>query len=166
MFTRILVPTDFSEPSEAALEYAKGLAARFGASLRLVHVVEDPIVTGAFGAETYVPEPIGFSAALRADAEQRLATLLTPADLGTLRATTEVLSGPSASTIVNAARELGVDLIVMGTHGRTGVVHALMGSVTERVVRSAPCPVLTVHAPIPVPVAEPLPVSTAAFVVV
>jgi nucleotide-binding universal stress UspA family protein len=144
MFTRILVPTDFSEPSDAALEYAKELAARFGASLHLLHVVEEPFVVG-IAAERYVPESPEITATLRADAEFRLAERLTEAERAKLRATSEVLTGPSAPTIVNAARDLAIDLIVMGTHGRTGIAHAIMGSVAERVVRAAQCPVLTVH---------------------
>ncbi len=146
MFTNILVPTDFSAPSDAALEYAKALAMRFNASLHLIHVVEYPIVTGAFGTETYVAEPPGFAAAMKRDAEHHLAARLTTSERSWLRATTEILTGPAAPTIVGAAGDLGVNLIVMGTHGRTGIAHAVMGSVAERVVRLAPCPVLTVHA--------------------
>ena len=146
MFTRILVPTDFSQPTDAALAYAKDIASRFGASLHLVHVLEDPVVTGVFGAPTYVPESPGASAALRADAEFRLGARLNDVTSARLCITSEVLYGPNAPTIVNRARELAIDLIVMGTHGRTGMAHALMGSVAERVVRFASCPVLTVHA--------------------
>jgi nucleotide-binding universal stress UspA family protein len=162
MFTRILVPTDFSEPSDAALDYAKELAEKFGASLHLVHVIEEPVVTGAFGAEVYVGgDSPRFVAALQADAESRLAVRVTPAERTKLRATTEVLMGPCAPTIVDTAADRGVDLIVMGTHGRTGVAHALMGSVAERVVRMAQCPVLTVHAK-PVLVGAVLPVQAGA----
>ena len=146
MFTRILVPMDFGDPSHAAFEYAKDLAASYGTSLHLVHVLEDPIVTGAFGAETYVPESPGTVAALRADAESRLDEFQAEAHHAGLRVTSEVLNGPAAPTIVKAAGELAIDLIVMGTHGRTGIRHAVMGSIAERVVRLAPCPVLTVHA--------------------
>lgn len=145
MFARILVPTDFSEPSDAALDYAKSIAARFGASLHLVHVMEDPVVTGVFGAPTYVPESPGASAAIRADAEFRLDQRVNEVTRAGLCVTSEMLFGPNAPTIVNRARELAIDLIVMGTHGRTGVAHAIMGSVAERVVRFASCPVLTVH---------------------
>jgi universal stress protein A len=146
MFTRILVPTDFSDASDSALDYGKALATHFGASLYLIHVVEDPIAATAFGVEGYIAEAPGFGAALRADAERRLAVRLTPAERSRLRASAELLSGRCAPTIVNAAVDRDIDLIVMGTHGRTGVAHALMGSVAERVVRTAPCPVLTVHA--------------------
>ena len=146
MITRILVPTDFSEPSDAALAYAKALAAQFSASINLIHVLEDSVATGVFGTETYVPEAPEYSTALRADAEERLATRLTPAERAKFNARTELVFGPSAQAIVDYARDRGIDLIVMGTHGRTGIAHALMGSVTERVVRTAHCPVLTTHA--------------------
>jgi len=161
MITRILVPTDFSEPSDAALAYAKALAAQFGASLHLIHVVEDPVVTGVFGTETYIPDSPGFSAGLRSEAEQHLATRLTPAEREKFNATTELLNGVSAPTIIEAARDRAIDLIVMGTHGRTGVAHALMGSVTERVVRTAHCPVLTMHAMVE-PVMQAAPAWSAA----
>lgn len=118
MFTRILVPIDFSAPSDAALVYAKGIAAHFGARLHVVHVTDSP-------SPALAP-------ALDADAPQ---------------ASTELLHGPCAKTIVDAARRHHCDLIVMGTHGRTGMTHALMGSVAEDVVRHAECPVLTVHGP-------------------
>jgi nucleotide-binding universal stress UspA family protein len=126
--------------------HAKGLAAQFGASLHLIHVVEDPVVTGIFGLETYVPESPGVPDKLQQEAHTRLASTLSEGERSRFRATSEVLRGPVAVTIVKKADELGASLIVMGTHGRTGVSHALMGSVAERVVQHALCPVLTVHA--------------------
>jgi nucleotide-binding universal stress UspA family protein len=143
--TRILVPTDFSEMSDAALEWAKTIAATMGASLHLLHVFEDPFVAGAFGADAYVPMAPSTRAALLEDARARLATRLTPGERARFRATTEIVTGLSAQTIVDYAAEQKIDLIVMGTHGRTGVAHLLLGSVAEKVVRIAPCPVLTVH---------------------
>jgi nucleotide-binding universal stress UspA family protein len=143
--TRILVPTDFSDTSDAALDFAKGIAETFGASLHLVHVFEDPFVTGAFAAETYAPLPPATRAALLDEATERLLQRL-PADEQTrLKGTTEIVTGIGASAIVEYARTHNVDLIVMGTHGRTGMAHLLMGSVAERVVRTAHCPVLTIH---------------------
>ena len=129
MFTRILVASDFSATSEAAIDCARELALRLGASLHLLHVVDDPA-----------------GAARRGDAEQGLAARLTPEDRRVLRATTDVLVGPVAPTIVEMASSRDADLIVMGTHGRSGLAHALIGSVAERVVRTADCPVLTVRA--------------------
>jgi len=153
--TRILVATDFSAASGAALALAKALARRFGASLHLLHVLEDPYVTGAFAADVYAPPPPGLRESWRKNAENTIATLLTEPEVRGLRATTEVTFGPIAGTIVERAAAIGADMIVMGTHGRGGVVHLLMGSVAERVVRTARCPVLTtrgleeVHSPEP-----------------
>jgi universal stress protein A len=146
-FTRILVPTDFSEYSDAALDYARSLADTFGASLHLLHVFEDPYVTaGAFSGETYLALPGDLRETMTADAKKQLAARLPGTEASTRQATSEVLMGGAARTIVDYAAAEQIDLIVMGTHGRTGLLHLLIGSVAERVVRTAPCPVLTVHA--------------------
>jgi nucleotide-binding universal stress UspA family protein len=141
--TRILVATDFSPASGAALNFAKTLAGRFGASLHLLHVLEDPYVTGAFAPEIYAPPPAGLRESWLRSAEGTMAALVTEADTTAFNITTDVVFGPIARTIVERAAEIGADLIVMGTHGRGGVAHLLMGSVAERVVRTAGCPVLT-----------------------
>jgi universal stress protein A len=143
--TRILVATDFSVASHAALTLAKTLAGRFGASLHLLHVLEDPYITGAFAADVYAPPPPGLRQSWLKNAKETIATLLTEPEKRSLDATTEVTFGPIADTIVERAAAIGADLIVMGTHGRGGVAHLLMGSVAERVVRTAGCPVLTTH---------------------
>jgi nucleotide-binding universal stress UspA family protein len=143
--TRILVPTDFSETSDAALDFAKTVAATFHASLHLLHVFEDPYVTGAFAAEAYAPMAPATRAALLKDAQARLAHRLTAEERLRYRATSDVITGVSAMSIVEYAQDQDIDLIVMGTHGRTGMAHLLIGSVAERVVRLAHCPVLTVH---------------------
>ena len=144
MFNRILVPTDFSPPSDAALEYARAVATRFGASLNLLHVVDDPY-RASYSAEVYVPEVEGLRDELAARAVARLKDLLKSSDCGELRATADAVIGMPAWSIVEYAAAHGVDLIIMGTHGRGGVSHLLMGSVAEKVVRTAPCPVLTVR---------------------
>jgi len=153
--TRILVPTDFSAPSDAAVVYAQNLAAGFGASLHLLHVLDDPLTSGAFGSEFYVADPQDARMARLEDAKTRLAHRVSP---GGTPATTEVIFGRAAQTITDYAANGDYDLIVMGTHGRTGVSHLLMGSVAESVVRTAPCPVMTVRnvaEPITVPVVDP-----------
>jgi nucleotide-binding universal stress UspA family protein len=136
-YQKLLCPYDFSDTARAALRAALGLAERFGAKLALVHVVE-PVA---------VPD---YPFVLRIDEEQlrrRLdedARKSLPAEPGPAR---ELLirSGIAPLEIVRAAEEAGADLVVLGTHGRTGIAHALLGSVTERVVRMSPVPVLTVH---------------------
>jgi nucleotide-binding universal stress UspA family protein len=144
--TRILVPVDFSPHAERAFKYAMTLAQRFSARLGLVHVVEDHYMIGAWSNEVYVPNVGELLEGLIANAERRLATLKRSAAALGLTAETVVITGRPAPAIVEHAKEGGFDLIVMGTQGRTGLSHVVLGSVAERVVRTAACPVLTVHA--------------------
>lgn len=140
--SRILVPMDFSDDSEAALRFARDLARRYDATIHLLHVVENPLATGVWSAELYTSEIAGLQLNLVRDAKARLEKSVPE---GTAMST-EVRVGKAANEILNVARERGVDLIVMGTHGRTGLALLILGSVAERVVRMAPCPVLTVRA--------------------
>ncbi len=144
MFTRILVPTDFSGQSDAALDYARAIAGKFGSTLYLLHVIEAPFVSGALGSEAFIGDTPAAQMELIQESQTRLSHRITPADRTRFNATGEIVSGTTAHSIVEYAAERGIDLIVMGTHGRSGVAHLLMGSVAERVVRTAPCPVLTV----------------------
>jgi universal stress protein A len=144
--TRILVPTDFSEPSDAALEYATALAARLGASLHLLHVFEDPYLSGgSFAAEVYAPIPADLREDLLAEATNQLARTVATIDPAPFELTAEVYTGPASRAIAEYAQTHDIDLIVIGTHGRGGMAHLLLGSVAERIVRTAPCPVLTVR---------------------
>jgi nucleotide-binding universal stress UspA family protein len=136
----ILTPTDFSDPSRQALNYACELAKRFGAELRLLHVVEPPTTVAVYSSplpeDIPTPEPA---------AQQELKKLEVP-DADQIRAVVrEIRTGTPFVQIVRCAKANDVDLIVMGTHGRGGIVHALLGSVAEKVVRKAPCPVLSVR---------------------
>lgn len=138
---RVLFPTDFSETSQQAFEYACDLARRFDAGLHLLHVVQDPR-SQAWAGETsgiVIPDLLE---AWRADAQRRLGEL-SPEGVRTERA---IRVGHAFVEIVQYAGANGIDLIVMGTHGRGPVKHMLLGSVAEKVVRKAPCPVLTVRA--------------------
>lgn len=143
--TNILVPVDFSPHAEYAFTYATRIAERFGAKLALLYVVDDSFVTGGWSSEIYVPNVPELMENLIADADRRLATLKASAAALGLTAETAVIRGRPAHAIVEHAKNGGFDLIVMGTHGRTGVSHVVMGSVAERVLRKAPCPVLTVR---------------------
>jgi universal stress protein A len=143
MFKRILVPTDFSGPSEAALACARDVAARFGGSLHLLHVADDPY--SVYGSEVYVPAVERLREAILEDAVRRMNDQLLPSNIHERHVTTEAMIGSSAEAIVDVAVSQHIDLIVMGTHGRGGMSHLLLGSVAERVVRTAPCPVLTVR---------------------
>lgn len=142
----ILVPVDFSSNSSRALEYAHTLATRFEASLHLIHVCEVPSVTTG-SMDAYAIAYSSWSQQLGDEAERELLKVL-PALTG-VTTTTEVLFGNPARAIVAAATGRKSDLIVMGTHGHGPVMHALMGNVAERVVRTAPCPVLTIREPRP-----------------
>lgn len=142
--TRILVPTDFSECSEAAVKYARALAAAFGASLHLLHVVQDPY-TQPWAAEAF-PAPLGdLLEQWQSQARTRLVNLLPEAERSGAMIATEV--GSPFFEVVRYAEEQKIDLIVIGTHGRGPLGHMLLGSVAEKVVRKAPCPVLTVRHP-------------------
>ena len=140
---RIMVPTDFSAASDAALEYARSLAGQMGASIDLVHVFEDPFTSGAFVGDGTIMMPVDLRQALEQSARDQLASRHA-AHVSTLAGSSSLLLiGSPARRIVEHAGDTGVDLIVMGTHGRTGLGHLLLGSVAERVVRTAKCPVLT-----------------------
>jgi nucleotide-binding universal stress UspA family protein len=139
-FQRILVPSDFSGPSDMALEYAHMLARRFGAGLMVIHVVEEPF---PMASGLYPPELAAYRGRLIDEANAELAKAVRPLTDVTLRA--EVLVGPTTRRILEAATEFGADLIVMGTRGRGAIATFLMGSVAERVVRTADCPVMAVH---------------------
>jgi nucleotide-binding universal stress UspA family protein len=139
---RILVPTDFSAPADEALTYALDLASKLGAKVSLVHVFDDP--SGIHSGE-YVPMPAEMRSEIVADLRRRLAEVA--AKRGQSELSPEVLVGPTAKSIVEAANDSQADLIVMGTRGRHAISRLLLGSVAERVVRTATCPVLTVRSP-------------------
>lgn len=140
-FRTILVPIDFSEHADVALDRALELAKESGGTLHLLHAYEIPLGTiPPYGIE--VPQSVVVE--VRDAAARRLEKASHKArDRGVACETHLVHSTPAAG-IVEAARTLGADLIVMGTRGLTGVKHVLLGSVAERTVRGAPCPVLTV----------------------
>lgn len=140
----ILVPVDFSSASTRALEYAHTLATRLGASLHLIHVCEVPALTMS-AMDAYAIAYTNWSQQLGDEAERELAKAT--ANLAGVTVSTEVLFGNPARAIVTAATTRKSDLIVMGTHGHGALMHALLGNVAERVVRTSPCPVLTVREP-------------------
>jgi nucleotide-binding universal stress UspA family protein len=142
---KILVATDFSEPSQAALAHGREFARLFGAQLTLVHVVQDTL-TRAVGGDGFVFNTPDRQACVDAAGKMRVDALLNDEDRTLLRAQGLTLtSNAPAAAIVAYATRSSADLIVVGTHGRGGLAHALLGSVAERVVRLAPCPVLTVR---------------------
>jgi|SRR5215203_3464267 len=138
---KVLVPHDFSETSEAAVRHAVALAHNFGARLYLLHVSDKARF------EMATEFPLGLDGTLEDAVRQRLLKILTPREQIEFKPIFEFRSGSPSAEITRFAREAGIDLIVMGTHGRGFVAHVVVGSVAEKVVRTAPCPVLTVRNP-------------------
>jgi nucleotide-binding universal stress UspA family protein len=143
---RILVPTDFSKHSENALAYAAAFADKFDAELYLLHVVQD-LALFVPEAVTNAPPLIPPLDQLTAAVHEAMDRLIDSHQLRRFTVHSEVREGSPFYEITRFAKELDIDLIIMGTHGRTGLVHVLLGSVAEKVVRKAPCPVLTVRHP-------------------
>ena len=143
----LLVATDFDDASTTALAYGREMARRFSATLHVLHVVND---VGAMVVTTSgLPYDVSrMQLDLEQAERQRLEALVTEEDRRELGPTVvQVISPAPAHAIVAYAEDAHVDLIVMGTHGRGTMAHVFMGSVAERVVRTAPCPVLTVRHP-------------------
>jgi nucleotide-binding universal stress UspA family protein len=136
---RILVPVDFSDVSNRAIQHAKELAMTYGARLDLLHVVEEIALPAAYGMEPVnlvIPEVVENSERALADMARE--------EIGYEHIVVHALTGYAVSTILDFADENDIDLMVIATHGRTGIDRVLMGSVAEKVVRRAPCPVFTV----------------------
>ena len=142
-FSKILVPHDFSDAGQQAVAVASDMARRYEASILLLHVHQTMLYSAPDSFILYSSEQI---TELMKSFEAQLATVQqTARAAGALQVDTKVIQGTPVAEIVNFARDGGYDLIVMGTHGRSGLSHALIGSVAERVVRKAHCPVLTVR---------------------
>ena len=144
---KVLVATDFGPASDSALRYGQALARGFGAVLHVLHVTEN-VFARAMDGYGYTAIPPEVQEDLERVGRKQTEALLDAEDRRELgAAAVTVTSNSPANAIVDYARANGVDLIVMGTHGRGAVAHMFMGSVAERVVRMAPCPVLTVRNP-------------------
>jgi nucleotide-binding universal stress UspA family protein len=144
---KILVATDFGEASETALNYGRALALQFNAALHVLHVM--PTVAMRAATEYgFSGLPVEYEAEIEAAAVKNTQNLLTEEDRRVLSATAAVMRhNTPAAAIVEYATTNQIDLIVVGTHGRGALGHLFMGSVAERVVRMAPCPVLAVRNP-------------------
>ena len=140
----ILAPTDFSKHAEHAVRYACLLAERLGAELHLLHVLADIVPVGPDPMLTPVMPPEYYTEA-KEQSLQTLDQMLQPDWGQPASVQIAVHWGEPVEEIVNYARERAIDLIVVATHGRTGLSHVLLGSVAERIVREAPCPVLTIR---------------------
>jgi|ERR1041385_22515 nucleotide-binding universal stress UspA family protein len=142
LLRNLLVPTDFSVESRNALRYASALAGRFGAAITLLHVVEPFLCTTDFGYGDVCRSIPNQDLLNRA--KTHLDAIARAQEIPGSRPTTIVRSGTADEEIVKIARELGTDLIVMGTHGHSGRKKEDIGSIAEKVVHSAPCPVFVV----------------------
>jgi nucleotide-binding universal stress UspA family protein len=139
---RILVAIDFSDCARKALQYALPLAKEHGAAITLIYVVQTPAYPGGeFGRLDYVP----MEAEMRESGKKALATLIEKEICDAVPVDSIITTGAPAHEITEAAKRIPADLIVISTHGRTGLKHVFLGSVAEMVVRHAPCPVLIVR---------------------
>jgi nucleotide-binding universal stress UspA family protein len=145
---KIVCPVDFSSCANHALAYAQELARKFDAELSLVHAYEDPAAyVTPVPMSGYVGPGADLLLELRKQLEVRLEQCMADVAKTGLRVRSELLEGTPYRVVLDWAKEYKADLIVIGTHGHTGFTHALLGSVTERVVRMADCPVLTIRTP-------------------
>jgi nucleotide-binding universal stress UspA family protein len=141
--SNVLVATDFGPASDPAVSYGREFARTFGARLHVLHVVDNPIVYS--GTEAVGVNFAQIQADLEAAARQAMDRTVTAEDREQLRAVSAILTGPPAFEIAEYARVNEIDMVIVGTHGRRMISHLLLGSVAEKVVRIAPCPVLTVR---------------------
>ena len=144
IFKKILFATDLTPASEPAFQEAIALATESGAELIVAHVYQPPNLpqAAAVGPDVYDE----WDRNLRSEAEKRIEPLVHRARNAGVRASSLILSGAASTLIIESARTNGVDLLVMGTHGRKGVSRMFLGSVASSVISTAPCPVMTVRA--------------------
>ena len=140
---RILVPTDFEDTSDQALHYAIDLARRYSASIHVLHVMDQ--MKFASLPDGYFTELPGIKAYLRSEAQKQLVAAAECCTAAKVTVTTQVTEGGVSDAILEVANVRGCDLIVMGTHGRKGLAHLILGSVAEQIVRTAPCGVVTIR---------------------
>lgn len=139
LFSKILCPVDFEENSIAALDIASELARERGATIYLLHVARVP------ADQVDAPLPAGPNPRWEQEARKKLADIAHDKLGGRVRYQIHVISGVPDADVIRAAKDLDAELVVMATHGRTGLSHLILGSVAERVMREAKCPVLTIR---------------------
>jgi len=141
----ILAPTDFSHHAERAVRFACELAGKFEADLHLLHVLPDTIAPVGPDPSLVTALPAEYYQGAEQDAIDALSKVVAASWNSPKPVKTAVLWGDAVDGITSYAKEHGIDMIVVATHGRTGLSHVLLGSVAERIVREAPCPVLTIR---------------------
>ena len=140
---KILVPTDFSDFSELAFQYGLSFCREYGAEMTMLHVIEDPFYPSAGGSFGF--DMAGFFSKMEEEAQKKMDELIATDQAKGVTVQRQIVRGTPFLEIIRVAKEQDSDMIVIATHGRTGLAHVLMGSVTEKVVRKAPCPVLVVR---------------------
>lgn len=145
---KILVPFDFSPTAHEALAPASDLARRYGAALVLLHVYEPPVYPVPPDGMR-LPSPEAMAAEVTTLETELEGVQRQLREQGVSNVTVNIAQGDPLTEILRVVKDVGIDLVVIGTHGRTGLKHLLLGSVAEKVVRHAPCPVLTIRGPAP-----------------
>lgn len=138
MYDRVLIPTDGSEGAETAVDHAVQIAERFGAEIHTVYAVDPSAVPPDIAGS-------GMIEGLETEGKRATRSIVEQVEAAGLTAHSDVVDGPPTQAILDYIEDHEIDLVVMGTHGRTGLDRVLLGSVTERLVRSSPVPVLTVR---------------------
>ncbi len=141
----ILAPTDFSKHAEGALRYACGLATRLGATLHLLHILPDVVVPVGPDPSLIAAVPPEYYKETEQQSRAALESLIQPDWPRPAHVVCDVKWGDPVNGVVSYAEDHAVDMVVIATHGRSGLSHVLLGSVAERIVREAPCPVLTIR---------------------
>ena len=142
MFKKILYPVDFSDFAEEILEYAVAMATEFGAELHLLHVIPNLNYFTPYESFLTPENMVAIEQNIEAEVEKDFGKLTKDLKMPVTKATR---TGVTFVEIIDYIKENGIDLVVMGTHGRSAIEHILIGSVAEKVVRKAPCPVLTIR---------------------
>ncbi|HEY3275507.1 MAG TPA: universal stress protein [Syntrophorhabdaceae bacterium] len=142
MFTKILYPVDFSPYAEEILEYAVAIAGRFNSELHMIHVIPNLNYFTPYESFLTPENMVSIERNIESEVERDFGTLTEKLTIPVKKVTR---TGVTFVEIIEYVKEAGIDLVVMGTHGRSGIEHILIGSVAEKVVRKAPCPVLTVR---------------------
>jgi nucleotide-binding universal stress UspA family protein len=148
-FNVIVVPTDFSDHSLRALAYAIGLAEKFDSNIKMLYVNEPALQVSDMAWVGVDERSLKDEHVM--ESKHRMEEIIDDQFPADLNATAEVRSGDAVEEIIHFANDVNADLIVMATHGRSGLSHILMGSTAEQVIRKAPCPVLTLKHPMQIP---------------